>query len=66
MAERGEAVHSFDATDSVQLSVSKGDALFIMQRLETGWAVCRLLHTGITGLVPTSYIRSTTDRPATG
>ena len=62
VAERGEAVHSFDATDSVQLSVSKGDALLIMQRLETGWTVCRMLHTGITGLVPTSYICSTTER----
>ena len=64
VAERGEAVHSFDATDGVQLSVCKGDELFITQRLETGWSVCRLLHTGISGLVPTSYIRSTTDRPS--
>ena len=66
VAERGEAVHSFDATDGVQLSVSRGDALIIMQRLDTGWAMCRLLHTGITGLVPTSYVRSTTERLPVG
>ena len=58
VAERGEAVHSFTAQDGVQLSVSRGDALMIVHRLDNGWTLCRLLHTGISGLVPTSHIRS--------
>ena len=61
VAQRGEAVHAFTATDAVQLSVSRGDELMIVRRLESGWCVCRLLHTGLTGLVPTTHVRTTLD-----
>ena len=49
-------VHDWSAEDGVQVSVSRGDEVRVMQRMDNGWTLVRLLHTGITGLVPTTHI----------
>ena len=69
-AEKGPTatvIYPYDADGNDELSVDTGDIVSVLQEDDgSGWTVGRLARNGMTGLVPTSYIKIQSVSPAAG
>ncbi len=52
-----EALYDFDATETGELSMKKGDRLTIVNRTDQNWWTGKHTKTGKIGLIPKPYVK---------